>query len=505
MSSQKNSRKSESGSILVSVLILMAVAAVIVSSALSSSAANSRSMYEAENRVIEYYRSEESLSKAVTWLRTNSTDLVSVFSRSNFYSTFDRTSPTIGANDTAIFTVPTKIKMQGTNNSVILTTSNAIATGAYPSTTNPLTGATFNALTTFSSASLGSDPVRLTLVDAIAIDSTKDYGDTDAGSATPETDFYPVYRVDSMKAVDRGAHTFGYVVGNLVSDAGYGFYGQNLVTMNQDCDSYVSNNGAYSSTSKKANCAVGSNGTVQIQQSNEVYGTAKTNGSINNSNPYGGKVCADFTNNCPTPGTTCAGATCGVASLPTFQTWATYCPSNQGDLSVSSNTTLTVAGNASNQKCWNSVTVATNTTLTLSTTAYAYYIDTLTFQNNSNSQLNIAPSPASGTVTLYVRTITGDSVNGNQIFNSNNKPYQFRINYLGTNALTINGNSQVKAFVTAPYAAVSFSGSNEFYGGIKALSLSTSGSAGLHYDESGDIPVLSDSEYTIRSLEERYR
>ena len=495
----------ERGSTLIGVLILLSLAILVTSTALSSVSLDVRSMFEAEKRSVQYYRAEDSLGRSVSWLRNNSNSLVSPFSRTNFYTTFDRTTPTIGSNDTSLFSVASKIKRQGTTQSVILTNSALISAGYFPTTINPNTGASFNPLTQFARATLGNDIVRVTLVDAIATDPTKDYGDPDSGNAAPQTDFYPVYRVDSMDSIDRGAHVFSYVVGNLVSSSGTGFYGQNLASFSQSCDSYISNNGAYSDTTKRANCPIGSNSTLQIHQSTKIYGTASTNGAINGSTPYGGKVCADFTSNCPTPGTSCAGSSCAVPVLPTYQPWNTYCPTNQGNTTISSNTTLSVAGNSASQKCWNSVTISNNTVLSLNTTTNDYFIDTLTFQNNSNSQLSIVPSPITGTINLYVRTITGNTINGNQAFNSANKPYQFRIHYLGTNALTINGNSQIKAFITAPYASVTFSGSNEFYGGIKALSLTTTGSAGLHFDESGDVPTLSDTQYTTRGLVERYR
>jgi hypothetical protein len=248
---------------------------------------------------------------------------------------------------------------------------------------------------------------------------------------------------------------------------------------------------------------VGSNSTIQVHQNEMIYGTARTNGGFNNSSPYGGKICSDFAAGCPNVGETCQGASCTVPGLPVYSSWGSYCPSNQGDLTINANSTLLVAGNAANQKCWNKIKVNSGKTLTIRTTNYSYFIDTFDIANNA--VINFSPNPGNGTINLYVKSFVGDKFNGNQVFNVNNKPYQLRIHYLGTADLTMNGTAAMSAFLIAPYAGVNVQGTFDYSGGIKAKSLSCTGSGLLHYDESGDITTLSDVSYKLRNVNERYR
>jgi len=495
--------KSEKGYILLGVIVLVAVAAVIVGSSLELTSTSSRTTLAGMQRSNEYYQAEESLSAAASWLREQSTGMVLPFSRNNFYTFFDKSSPSYGTNDTSTFKVHSKIKMQGTSSSIMLTNDSSMGASAFPATTDSMTGAAFSASSVFPSASLGDKKVRVTLVDAVPVDASKDFGDTDSGNATPQTDFSPIYRVDAMDSTTTGSHLYGYLVGSLQYDFGIGFYGKNYMEARQPCDSYLSNNGAYSNASKRSNCSIGSNTEIRIHQNTNIYGTARTNGSITASSPYGGKVCSDFASGCPNPGQTCTGAACNVAALPNYNTWNVYCPTNQGSVAPGSTLPLTVTGNNPNQKCWSSVTVGAKEVVTLTSTNFPYFIDTLNIANNG--RLNFAPSPATGTITLYVRTITGDKFNGGQVFNTNNKPYQLRIHYLGTNALTLNGTAAMNAFLVAPYAPVNVQGNFDFAGGIKALELTFTGNGSLHYDESGDITTLQDISYKLRNVSQYYR
>lgn len=502
MSKFYTSKKIEKGYVLLGVIILMALAAIIVATSLGTTSTLSRAMNAAKERSVNYYDAEETLGSALSWLRENSTGLALLFGRNNFYSSFDRSTPGKGANDTGSTAVETKVKVQGSSNSAILASSD-LATSDFPVTTDAATGASFDPKTVFSAASLGSGQTRITLVDAIPVDSSKDFGDPDLGNPMPQTEFNPLYRVDAMNALNSGAHVFGYVVGTLIFDYGVGFYGRDFVEARQVCDSYLSNNGAYGGSNRRANCTVGSNGTIKIHSSEIVYGTARTNGSFNEGSPYGGKVCSDFVSNCPNKGTKCAGPSCKVPGLPTYSTWNVYCPTNQGDVTVNSNATMTVAGNAANQKCWGTVTIGNKKVLTLKTTAYSYFIDTFDIPNTG--KVNFSPDPSTGTINLYVRRFVGDKFNGNQVFNVNNKPYQLRIHYLGNAPLVLNGTAAMSAFVIAPYAPVTVTGSFDFKGGIKATALTMTGSGDVHFDESGDITTISDTSYQLRQVEQRYR
>jgi hypothetical protein len=497
---------------LIGVLILTALAGVAIGGLHFLVTSDSHAGLETQIRAREYYKAEDTLARAASWMRGQSTKLVSPFSRTNFYTRFDRTALGYGSNDTSTFRVGTKIKLQGTTNSAILTNDSGLATAAFPTTTDTLTATSFNPATQFPLANLGDDKVRVTLIDAVPVNPSADYGDTDTGAAAPGTDFQPIYRVDSMKSLTGGGHVVGYLTGNLVFNYGVGFYGRDFVEMRQPCDSYLSNSGSYTSASKRANCPLGSNATVYIHNSTSIYGSARTNGSFATGSPWGGRVCSDFASGCPNAGSTCAGASCQVPNLPTYSTWATYCPTNMGNQTYNANTTVTIANNNPSSRCWNTFTVGNNRTVTLSTTNYSYYIDTLDIPNNAT--LRFLPSPSNGTINLYVRKFVGDKFNGNQVIshvdangdgNPDYRPYQVRIHYLGTDALVLNGSARMGAFLVAPYADVSVQGTFDYYGGMLAKSLTATGTGGMHYDESGNITTLSDIQYRIRNVGQYYR
>lgn len=497
-------RRDQNGYALIGVMVLMIVSLLVVLGAVRVAGSTARTVYATKVRSEQYFESEESIGRAVSWLRANSQSLVSPFRREEFYTRFARTAATTGSNEGPIFTVPTRLKIAGGNNSAILTNDSTLGTGAFPVTEDITTNITFPAVTSFSSASLGSSKIRVTVVDAIADDPTKDYGPPPA--AAPETDFHPIYRIDAMRENDRGSHVYATVVADMVHLFDVGIYGQDYLEIRQQCDSYNSASGGYGGANVHANCPAGSNSTSQIHQSEKIFGSLQTNGEIVEDSPYGGDVCADFTSGCPNPGEVCSGEDCGVPLLERFDAWATYCPSDQGNVTVSSNSTMTVPGAAPGQKCWNQITVNTNRTLTLTTTDYPYFFKTLTLQNNSNSRLQVDPADATKTVTLYVETITGNSFNGNQMINTDGRPINFKMYYLGTNTLTLNGNAEMNIALVAPNAQVNISGSFTFKGAVAAKRLVLTGSGDIHYDESlGGTGNLTDSQYRVRETVQYYR
>lgn len=493
----------DAGYALVAFLVLTAVGLFVLAGALDLSQSSSRTIHAGRQRTERFYQAEETMNIALSWLRQNSLSMIWPFERANFYTYFTRSSTaSVGSNDGSNLPVLTRVKLAGTTDSVILRSDSALGTQAFPFTKNIITNAAFPATTQFNNADKGDAMIRLTLVDALPVDPTLNNGPPPA--AAPTTDFYPVYRVDAMTDLSEGARVLGYIVGSLSYIDTIGFYGHDYLAGLQNCDSYISANGAWSSATKRAHCPIGSNGPIQVHQNTTIYGSARTNNSIDTSNPWGGDICSDFVSGCPNAGSTCEGASCQVPGLPTFNTWASYCPTNQGDRTVSSNQTWTVAGNNASQKCWGTVDVNSNRTLTLTTTAYPYFFNTLTFQNNSNSKLNISPDTSGGLVSLYVYTITGGAVNGNQLFNINNRPSQFKIYYLGTQDLTLNGTADMNVSLVAPYANVTVSGNFAFSGGIIAKSLQFTGSGKVHYDESLGGQTLSDMTYRLRTEMQYY-
>lgn len=492
--------RSDKGYVVILVLIVTGVASLLLMRELVRSGIGSRTTGASSTRAQAFYQAERGFEEAVTWLRSNSTAMALQFNRINFYSNFDRLNePAVGSND--LSDLPSRLRSEGGANAILLTNSSELGTSEFPTGIDAVSGDSVDPENIFSAATFNDQIVKITVVDAIPIDPSKDYGDSP--NPGPETDFAPVYRIDSMNATDSGAHVFGFIKTHMSYNFGMGFYGKELLELSQSCDSYISNNGSYSSASKRANCSAGSDVEARVHQNTDHYGSLQSNGTINEGSPWGGDVCADFNAGCPNKGETCEGEECNVPGLPSYSSWATYCPSNQGNTTIAANQTVSVAGNAANQKCWNAITVNNNRVLTLNSTSYPYFIDTFNIANNSVVAFN--PSPSTGTINLYVRKFVGDKFNGNQIFNTNNKPYQLRIHYLGTDPLTLNGTASMNAFIVAPYADVTISGNFTFQGGIKAQRLYATGSGTLRYDESGDITTISDMNIQHFGVQQFYR
>jgi hypothetical protein len=516
---------SEAGYMVVAALLLVLIAAIAAGSAAGVLGGGVQTIKSTTSRNEEYFKNERVLGEVLQWLRDHDSGMTDVFSRSKFYSTFARRSAAVGSNDQGTFQIRTKLGPVGDPaKSVILVSdpillrSSASSTedGYFPLGTDTANGSSFDPLASLKSTPLSGKKVRITLVDAVASDPSKDFG---AAGATPQTDFQPLYRIDVLDRVkverngggagqgartyfkDQGGQLYGHVLGALQYDFGIGFYGRDGVDVRQPCDSYLSNNGAYASSSARANCSIGSNASIGILNNTKVYGSVRTNGAIDTVAPFGGAVCADLT--CSSTGTTCQGSSCQVAGLPAFDSWSSYCPTNRGAVTPTSGSTLTVTGNNASQRCWSKVTINNNRVVTLTTTAYPYFIDELDIANNG--RLNFSPDDGTGTITLYVRTITGNRFNGNQVYNINNKPYQLRLNYLGSNALLLNGTVNMSSFITAPAAAVSVQGNFTFSGGIKATALTFTGNGALHFDESGDITTLKGMSYQVRNITQMYR
>ena len=490
---------------MVPFLILMALCTAVIIGSLKVSSSSMRTIYATKERTQRYYTTESGMNRSLSWLRTNSQSLVTPFKGSEFYQKFERTEPTIGANDTGLFKVPTKVKLAGTNNSAILNNDPSFGTAAYPATSNIVTNAGFDAVGSFETKDLGGALLRVTLVDAVPIEAAKDT------PPNPDTDFYPVYRVDALSGPNRGVHTYGFVTGNLYYVDTVGFYGKDYVNVNQDCSSAVFT-GA-SPGPRNAKCPVGSNAKISIANNAEIYGSARTNGSIDPAS----KVCADYPS-CTKQGKTCEGANCAVPAIPTYQNWDIYCPAPPALPNITVNNTANPKKGGGGQAppaagCYDTVTLE-NGTLVLNAVAQPaatftemrnsrYFFKTLYFKGGQ-SALRVSPAVAGGTVELYVMNITGDNINGSQTVNDAAKPSQFRIHYLGANDLKINGNSDTGFAMVAPYANVTLTGNSRFGGGIMAKGLDLSGSSELVYDETLGGTILNDLTLRLRNLAERY-
>jgi len=499
---------SEKGYILATILVLLAISSIVVIALLSETATTLKTQHSVKEHSEEYYRAEGGVGHGISWLRQYSQQMVKVYRRDQFYTHFERVSPAIRSNDLSDFAIQTLIDLAGTNNSAIITNDSGLATSAFPTTEDITTNTVFPAISNFQSADMGNTSARITLINAIPDIPSEDYGGPP--NPTPETDFYPVYRVDAMSAENEGAHVYATVIGDLAHVFDMGIYGQDFLQINQPCDSYDSATTTYSILTRNANCPAGSNSTAAVHQNEEVYGSLQTNGTIVSDPPFGGDTCSDFIPGCPNKGETCAGEDCGVPLLEIYNSFTTYCPlvDQQPTLVVTTNKAspmeITVVSAAPSDSCWAGITAGSNRGFKITTTAYPYYIGELNLANNAT--FFVEPDVAGGYIELYVNKITGDKLNGNQMVNVNGRPFEFRMIYLGGDSFMFNGTAAINVAFVAPNAEVEVSGNFEYQGALLAKELTLQGSGGIHYDESlGGSGPVSDIQLRVVEMLQYYR
>lgn len=480
----RKGEQAEKGYVLIGVLLLVALAVLVSLGMLSSSATNAKTRSIVTTQSEYYYQVEETLNNVVGWLQSNSKNIVTAFTAANFSNNFDVGSPAVGDNEGQHFSVPTMVKMKGTNNSVMLSNNNFFGTAAFPSTTNLDSGSAFDPQAAFQSADLGSANARIVLVWARETNGN----------------YEPIFRIDVLTGnnPDRGVHNFSYVYSTLeTSNSNMQFYGRDFLTLqtpNNECSSYqYSWSGAsWSSGAPRSNCGIASD--------NAINTSAKVNGSAFSLidpgitlNPPSGAI----------SGTACEGAGCHGYSLPVLSDWNTYCPGGGVDIVVNSDTTLAAGG------CYRDVSIDNKKTLYLTDINNPYYFRSVDFSTNF-AHLAYGPSGKlaneTDTITVFVETINNDHMNGNQFYNEDNAPHQVIFNYIGNAAFTFNGTSAFNGLFIAPYADVVVNGNFVYHGGIWAKSLDVKGKAELFGDEQlAGPPVLSDIKFALRKTSQRYR
>jgi len=484
---------SECGSALLGALVIATVSFIVLGYVLGSVGTGGDTVQSHKIKDANYYEAERSLNASVSWLRANSSSLLAAFMRSTFYSNFDRVTPSTGTNDSGASAVLSRLRVQGTTGTPLLVSDTILGTPSFPVFNS--NGSTFNAQTLFKSAMTGLSLSRITLVDVIPVTASSDFGDTDQQNPAPATDFYPIWRVDSLSDVTSGAHVYAMVVGSLTA-SDRGFYGQDGVTMGENCDSYNASTGRYGGANRHAACPVSSNGKVEIKTSRHVYGSVKTNGSISASGAYQGKVCGDFVSGCPVPGTTCSGASCGVSLLESAPTWESFCPSERGALVVKTNTTLSIQADDPQFKCWKSVTINKKVKLTLVTSNVPYFFKVLSLK--SGASIVISPPTALDSVTLYLNT--SPTLTDTNIGNSGNAPSQFVLNYWSAKTLKLTVADSFSANIYSPRGKVQLTGAGDFFGAIQAKALLVTGKGLLHYDESNPVGQSSDLKFKVSNF-----
>ena len=348
------------GYVLIAVLVLIALTVIVTTGMLQSAATNAKTRAVVTTQAKYYYEVEDTLNRVLGWLQQNSTSIVAAFRKGDFENNFELGSPSLGDNEGEHFSVPTMVKMKGTNNSVMLSNNSFFGVSAFPTTTDVSTGSSFDAVSAYANADLGSANSRVVLIWARNTDGN----------------YEPVFRVDVVtgNSPDRGVHSYSYVFSTITSTPGSApaFYGQNFLTLqtgNNICYSYryTLAGGVWNRGAPRSNCEVASNQQVNI--SSKVYGSAKSLADPGvNLNAPGGSVSGDI----------CEGAGCHGYTLPVFGNFESYCPVHNGDVTIAANTTWATGG------CWRNVAINNNRTLTLTDYQNPYY-----FKGSSGNRVGV--------------------------------------------------------------------------------------------------------------------
>ena len=531
---KKKNATNQKGYILLGVLILVALSSIAAVTSMDRARTHIKTTDSVKKRARRFYKTEESINKALSWMRTNSKYLANAFSRDYYYDTMDFNAPAYGANDLTYFRVPSRLFYQGSTASIMFSSSYSIGYAVFPTAYHLDTGAMKNLPADFYSSDLGDANVRATFISTRPLYSGRDYGDPDSGNHEPETDFHHVIRLDAMEAVDRGAHSYAYLISDMHLEEPGGYFGRDYIELNRDCDSWRSTGAnpyrVYDASYKEPNCVITSHGEVRIKSGKRVNGSVSTTGTINVGVGWGGNICGTFGIACGVPGEVCEDPSCDVDGLPLYDTWATYCPTDQGDYKQALMTTgtLTTASDAAADKCWNLVQVRTPSAITsLTSSEYPYFFKTLDL--GTAGRLEINPTHATGIVEIYVEKFTGNlgpepcitcapvmaydnELNSQRFINMLGDPKRVIVHYLGTDDITLNGSLAHQMFLIAPYANVTVAASADYQGGLRATGVTFNSSAfslgtppGIHWDETAFHERLVDVTYEIRKYGSYYR
>lgn len=500
-SSAKNNSK---GFALPTMLIFLVVCTAIIVGASQFSVSTLRSAGADRIRTETYNQAEKGMNTALSWLRENSTQMFTLFTQANFCNYFVRNaSPAFSSNDpsSGTFAVPSRIRWaSATTSSPVLSNSSALGTTSFQNV------GSFNTASSFGALNFDGNLVKITLVDALPVVTT---GATTCPGIT--TDFYPVFRIDSMTGNQSGSRVFGYVSGDMIQNGGIpGFYGESFVDQFQDCASFNFTGpppANIATAQQRAQCTVASRGNVNFANNAEVYGTVTANGSITP-----GHTCATPPSTACTP----TGGSPGTNVIDPFSGrtnpfgtggWCATNPSAGAmPISCGSTTPLTPPADGS---CYSSLTLPNGCSIVLG--AGTYYINgQLSFGQNASINMPSLAVLGSGKVTIHFLSMPvsgGRSIiNANNAVNSTAPPSRMEWNYWGTTQLRLNGNSNFAMALWAPYALVELQGNTNYYGALLAQSLRSTGNANMIYDESmGFAPVTSDVNYALRNVEETYR
>ena len=493
------------GFTLPTMLIFLAICTAILAGWSMYSISITRTAGTDRIRTTTYNQAEQGMNVALSWLREHSTEMFQLFTAANFCNYFSRNaSPSYSANDpsSGSFAVPSRIRWASAGtSSPVLSNNSALGTSSFQNV------GTFNTLGSFNALNFGSNLVKIALVDALPVKTTG------ATTTCPgiTTDFYPVFRIDSMTGNQSGSRVFGYVSGDMQQGGGIpGFYGETGVSQAQDCASFNFTGpppANIAAAQQRAQCTLASRGSITFANNAEVYGTVTAEGTITAAHECLTPPAFACTRTNGSPGTHVDDPFAGRSNPFDAGGWCSS-HASAGPLvpTCGSSTPMSPPGGGA---CNTDFILPNNCSVVLG--AGTYYINgTLSFGNNASINLPPLATLGNGKVIIHFLSVPVQGgwsiINANNAVNTTAPPSRMELNYWGTQQLRLNGNSNFAMAFWAPNALVELQGNTNYYGALLARTLNNTGSANMIYDESmGFSPITVDVTYALRNVEETYR
>ncbi|HMO18999.1 MAG TPA: hypothetical protein PKA63_07790 [Oligoflexia bacterium] len=482
----------QKGYILLGVMVLTGLAMLVSSSMLQTSESSNKVRYVLKKDAENFYNVESTINKVTAWLQENSANMVGGFKKDSFESNFNLSSPSGASNQGEAFIIPTMVKMKGSGEAVQLTNNAFFGSSAFPTTSNLVTGASFNPVTAFQSMDFGNDvSVRLLMVWA-----TETNGN-----------YQPIFRIDAVTGSDpeRGVHGINFIKSSLVTaNGGIGYYSQaapfSTGSPNNQCWSYkfTWNEGTqtWSRGAPRSNCIITSRSNISLKSA--IHGSVAS--LVNNGVQLnGGSVSGDV----------CAGPGCPVSfTLPNEPSWDDRCGGvPQVNITAASANHLIASGDTLASQCFHTISIGANRGVRFTTPDKPYYIKNLLPQNNSNSRIHFDTVTPDKKYQLYIDNLANGSINGNQLVGTNLAPHQLEIYITAGGLLRLNGTAALHGIITGNVGhTIELLGNFSFYGALRSNTVQVNGNAVLGYDEDlGGEPVLTDINYTLYKASQRYR
>ena len=325
-------------------------------------------------------------------------------------------------------------------------------------------------------------------------------GTTSCANWAPTVYANPVYLITSMGVSPTGARKVVQAEVGLAPSPPFPYgllalsntCGALTFTGNAATDSYNSANGTYAATVTPSGGDIATFGNVSLGGNAKIQGIVGVTGTT-----YATSVgpCNAGQNN----GVTGSGANWsdqGIQAIPAGLTAASFpAPPPPSPTPPTTNVTYTTDTTLP-PGTYGNINV-TGGTLTLS--PGVYNINSL----SASGKANIVVSPV-GQVVLNIGGAGGTAFSfaGQSITNGANVPYDFLVNYAGTDTINLAGKNSSYFMVNAPNSAVNVAGNGDTFGSIISNTINYSGNGNWHFDKNSALKPKSNQNFTMLSARE---